>query len=43
MQASVMLTSRKVGSFSTCPKFASCILSQICQNGKDLISAYWGI
>lgn len=43
LRVTVTLTSRKAGNFSTCTKCASFTLSQKCQNGKDLISAHWGI
>lgn len=32
-----------MGDFPAGTKCASCSLSQICQDGKDLISAYWGV
>lgn len=43
LRATVTLSSRKVGNFSTCTKCVSSTLSQKCQNGKDLISAHWGV
>lgn len=43
LRATATLTSRKAENFSTCTKCASFTLSQKCQNGKDLISAHWGV